>query len=145
MREFRIDDSARVWGSRTLLRRAVDNVVDNAITHNETGGWISVAVRAGGDEAGAVSLVVESGGPVLDQRRVADLARPFRRLGADRTGTGQGSGLGLSIVAAIARAHHGDLDLRPRADGGLRVTVTLPRTDGGAPVKAPGTETGVER
>jgi signal transduction histidine kinase len=137
VRENRIDDSAWVWGSRTLLRRAVDNVVDNAIAHNDPGGWISVAVRAEGDDAGAVSLVVESSGPVLDQRRVADLSQPFRRLGADRTGTGQGSGLGLSIVAAIAQAHHGTLDLRARSDGGLRVTIALPRTDGRATAKAP--------
>lgn len=81
--------------------------------------------------------------PLLDQRRVADLAQPFRRLGADRTGTGRGSGLGLSIVAAITRAHHGTLDLRARPDGGLRVTVTLPRTDGRTTTEAHGTETGV--
>ncbi|MFE6975914.1 sensor histidine kinase [Streptomyces sp. NPDC057682] len=145
VRENRIDDSAWVWGSRTLLRRAVDNVVDNAIAHNDPGGWISVAVRAEGDDAGAVSLVVESSGPVLDQRRVADLSQPFRRLGADRTGTGQGSGLGLSIVAAITQAHHGTLNLRARPDGGLRVTITLPRTDGRATAQAPGAETGVVR
>ncbi|GAA4809113.1 ATP-binding protein [Streptomyces ziwulingensis] len=145
VREDRSDDSAWVWGSRTLLRRVADNVVDNAIAYNDPGGWISVAVQTEGDEAGAVSLVVESSGPVLDQRRVADLAQPFRRLGADRTGTGQGSGLGLSIVAAITQAHHGTLDLRARPDGGLRVTITLPRADGRATAKAPGTETGVAR
>ncbi|MER5434178.1 HAMP domain-containing sensor histidine kinase [Streptomyces sp. NPDC002588] len=145
VRENRIDDSAWLWGSQTLLRRVADNVVDNAITHNDPGGWITVAVRAEGDDGGAVSLVVESSGPVLDQRRVADLAQPFRRLGADRTGTGQGSGLGLSIVAAITQAHHGTLDLRARPDGGLRVTITLPRTDGRATAEAPGTETGVAR
>ncbi|MFI9568437.1 sensor histidine kinase [Streptomyces rishiriensis] len=118
--EGRIDDSAWVWGNQTLLRRAVDNVIDNAIAHNDPGGWISVAARAEGDDPSAVSLVIESSGPVLDQRRVADLAQPFRRLGADRTGTGQGSGLGLSIVAAITQAHHGTLDLRARSEGGLR-------------------------
>jgi signal transduction histidine kinase len=90
-----------------------------------------------------VSLVIESSGPVLDQRRVADLAQPFRRLGADRTGTGQGSGLGLSIVAAITQAHHGTLDLRARPDGGLRVTITLPHTEGRATAEAPNTETSV--
>ncbi|WP_190233108.1 sensor histidine kinase [Streptomyces avicenniae] len=127
VREDRIDDRAWVWGSRTLLRRVADNVVDNAIVHNVPGGWISVAVRAEGDDAG-VSLVVESGGPILDRRRVADLAQPFRRLGADRTGGGRGSGLGLSIVAAVTQAHDGTLDLYARPDGGLRVTVTLPRT-----------------
>ncbi|MFE0579681.1 ATP-binding protein [Streptomyces sp. NPDC058874] len=145
VRENRIDGSAWVWGSQTLLRRAVDNVVDNAIAHNDPGGWIGVAVGAEGDGAGAVSLVVESSGPVLDQRRVADLGQPFRRLGADRTGSGRGSGLGLSIVAAITRAHHGTLDLRARPDGGLRVTVTLPRTDGRATAETPHTERGVVR
>ncbi|WP_229713376.1 HAMP domain-containing sensor histidine kinase [Streptomyces fuscichromogenes] len=145
VRAHRIDDSAWVWGSRVLLRRVADNVVDNAIAHNEPGGWISIAVRAEEDDADAVSLVVESGGPVLDQRRVAGLAQPFRRLGADRTGTGQGSGLGLSIVAAVTQAHHGILDLHARPDGGLRVTVTLPPADGGTRVQAPGMETGVAR
>ncbi|MFI8895467.1 sensor histidine kinase [Streptomyces paradoxus] len=90
----------------------------------------------------------ESGHPAqrtLDQRRLADLTQPFRRLGADRTGTGQGSGLGLSIVAAITQAHHGTLDLRARPDGGLRVTITFPRTDGRATAQAPNTETGVAR
>ncbi|MFF8905066.1 sensor histidine kinase [Streptomyces olivaceoviridis] len=145
VRENRIDDSAWVWGSQTLLRRVADNLVDNAIAHNDPGGWIGVAVWAEGDGAGAVSLVVESSGPVLDQRQVADLARPFRRLGADRTGTGQGSGLGLSIVAAITQAHHGTIDLRARPDGGLRVTITLPGTDGKATAEAPDTVTGAAR
>ncbi|MBK3634116.1 HAMP domain-containing histidine kinase [Streptomyces sp. MBT97] len=145
VRESRIDDRAWVWGSRTLLRRMVDNVVDNAIAHNDPGGWICVTVGAEGDAADAVSLVVESSGPVLDQRRVADLARPFRRLGADRTNAGRGSGLGLSIVAAVARAHHGTLALRARPGGGLRVTVTLPRTSGGATAEVPGAGAGAAR
>ncbi|WP_329124695.1 sensor histidine kinase [Streptomyces sp. NBC_01353] len=154
VREDGIDDSAWVWGSRTLLHRLADNVIDNAIAHNHSGGWIGVEVRPkdGEKEDGsAVTLVIESSGPVLDQRRVADLARPFRRLGADRTGTGRGSGLGLSIVAAIAEAHGGALDLHARADGGLRVTVTLPRTDDrtaaspGTRADAPGTGRDVAR
>ncbi|WP_328665722.1 ATP-binding protein [Streptomyces sp. NBC_00322] len=75
---------------------------------------------------------------------MAELAQPFRRLGADRTGTGRGSGLGLSIVAAITEAHHGTLDLRARPDGGLRVTVTLPHP-GDRATKGPNTETDVAR
>jgi signal transduction histidine kinase len=51
---------------------------------------------------------------------------PFRRLGADRTGSEKGAGLGLSIVASIAEAHGGKLELRARADGGLRVAIELP-------------------
>src|SRR6202044_2130322 len=83
------------------------------------------------------SLVVENGGQVLDQRQVAELAQPFRRLGADRTGSDEGSGLGLSIVAAIAEAHGGTLDLRARPGGGLRVCVDLPAAAATTPAAVP--------
>ena len=89
---------AWVAGSPALLSRMVDNVIDNAVAHNYDGGWIQVTTGANG----FAWLVVETGGPVLDQRQVAQLAQPFRRLGADRTGSDRGAGLGLSIVAAIA-------------------------------------------
>ncbi len=114
-----------VWvtGSHELLSRLVDNVISNAVCHNADGGWIRITTQADGDCA---SLVVENGGPVLDQRQVAGLAQPFRRLGADRTGTDKGSGLGLSIVAAITEAHGGTLDLQARDGGGLRVRIELP-------------------
>jgi signal transduction histidine kinase len=101
----------------------IENVIDNAIGHNPAGGWISVATGADGHHA---RLVVENGGDVIDQQQVAQLGQPFRRLGADRTGSDTGAGLGLSIVAAIASAHRGSLDLYARPEGGLRVSVTLP-------------------
>jgi signal transduction histidine kinase len=116
-------DPAWTWGSRTLLSRVADNLVDNAIVHNADGGWCRIATAA---TDGAARLVVESGGPVLDPAQVARLARPFQRLAADRTGSETGSGLGLSIVAAIAAAHGGRLDLEALAGGGLRATVVLP-------------------
>jgi signal transduction histidine kinase len=116
-------DSTWVAGSQALLCRMVDNVLDNAIGHNRDGGWISITTGADGRLA---HLVVETGGDVLDQEQVSQLAQPFRRLGADRTGSDHGSGLGLSIVEAIAAAHGGALDLRARAEGGLRVSIGLP-------------------
>lgn len=109
-----------VRGSPTLLARLVDNIVDNAVAHNENGGWIEVTGARGAEEA---VLVVETGGQVLDQREVDRLAQPFERLGVERTGS---SGLGLSIVAAVAAAHDGRLTLLARADGGLRVSIVLP-------------------
>lgn len=114
---------ALVQGSRTLLRRMVDNVVDNAIRHNHDGGWIRVAIDA---DHSTARLVVETGGQILDRQQVAQLAQPFRRLGEDRTGSDGGAGLGLSIVAAIAAAHGGALDLQARPEGGLRVSISLP-------------------
>jgi signal transduction histidine kinase len=112
-----------VTGSQPLLCRMVDNVVDNAIGHNRDGGWISVTTGADDHLA---RLVVETGGDVLDADQVSQLTQPFRRLGADRTGSDHGSGLGLSIVEAIAVAHGGTLDLLARPEGGLRVSIALP-------------------
>jgi hypothetical protein len=118
-------DPAGAWvaGSAELIRRMVDNVLDNAIIHNDAGGWIHVS--AASDEAVAC-LVVDNGGDVLDPGLVGELARPFRRFGADRTGSDRGAGLGLSIVAAITAAHHGTLELLARPEGGLRVRIGLP-------------------
>jgi len=123
-----------VAGNETLLGRMAGNVIDNAIGHNTDGGWIRVATEADG---GTARLVVETGGPVLDPARVAELGQPFRRLGADRTGSDGGAGLGLSIVAAVAAAHGGTLDLRARAEGGLRVSIGLPLAAGVAPAGVP--------
>jgi signal transduction histidine kinase len=113
----------RVSGSETLLARMVDNVIENAVRYNEPHGFIIVALEPLGEH---MRLLVESGGPVLERDAVARLAEPFKRLRADRTGSENGHGLGLSIVAAIAAAHNGTLELHARSQGGLRVQITMP-------------------
>jgi signal transduction histidine kinase len=113
----------RVAGSPELIRRMVDNVLDNAIIHNDVGGWIHVSIASCDARA---CLIVANGGSVLDPGLAQELAEPFRRLGADRISSGCGDGLGLSIVAAIAAAHHGTLELLARPEGGLRVCIGLP-------------------
>jgi signal transduction histidine kinase len=128
-----VRDGAWVTGNQTLLGRMVDNVIDNAIGHNHDGGWIRVTTGT----SGFAWMIVETGGPRLDQRLVAQLAQPFRRLTADRTGSGQGAGLGLSIVSAIAAAHGGVLDLQARPEGGLRVGIGLPLAAHAAPAGVP--------
>jgi signal transduction histidine kinase len=115
--------SAWVTGSQALITRMAENIIDNAVCHNTEGGWIRIVSRTA---AGRACLIVENGGPLLDQQQVAGLSEPFRRIGADRTGSDKGSGLGLSIVAAIAEAHGGTVDLQARSAGGLRVTISLP-------------------
>jgi signal transduction histidine kinase len=116
-----------IKGSETLLCRMVENVIDNAVTHNEAGGWIRVTTEV---ERPLARIVVENGGAVLAEDDVDQLARPFRRLGAERTGSDKGTGLGLSIVAAITEVHGGTLDLYARSDGGLRVVIALPLAAG---------------
>ncbi len=115
---------ADVTGSQTLLARMVANLVGNAIRHNQPGGFIDVSTES---DASAARLIVENGGPVLGPGQVAQLAQPFRRLGAERTGSADGVGLGLSIVAAIVTAYRGMLDLQAAPGGGLRVWIELPQ------------------
>ena len=126
---------AWVTGSHALLTRMVANVIDNAVCHNEQGGWIRVEAHSDGLNA---RLVVENGGNLLDERLTADLTQPFRRLGADRTGSDRGSGLGLSIVAAIVEAHEGKVDLRARQGGGLEVSIELPVSPPAGGERTPG-------
>ena len=115
--------AAPVAGSEVLLVRMVNNIIDNAVRHNEPNGWVRVVTGA---DATSARLIVETGGRLLDEQQVRDLAQPFRRIGAERTGSDNGVGLGLSIVAAVAAAHHGTLRLQARDGGGLRVAVALP-------------------
>ena len=100
-------------------------MIDNAVCHNTEGGWIAIMTEACD---GRACLIVENGGEILDQLQVTELTQPFRRIGADRIGSDKGSGLGLSIVAAIAEAHDGTLDLQARPGGGMRVSIDLPTT-----------------
>ena len=116
--------AVEVAGSATLLRRMVENVIENAVRHNQPGGSVELTLTLlNGQQA---RLIIDSSGPMLDQSAVAELAQPFTRLGQDRTGSQNGHGLGLSIVAAVAAAHDGSLELHARAEGGLRVQITLP-------------------
>jgi signal transduction histidine kinase len=117
---------ATTLGDALLLERLVHNLVENGIRHNiGERGWVRVTSRA--HDTDRVELEVTNSGPPVAAYELPFLFEPFRRLGADRVVTAKGAGLGLSIVRAIVRAHSGEVTARPQPDGGLRVTVTLPR------------------
>ena len=116
---------ATVMGEPVLLERLVQNLVENGIRHNVAqDGW--VRVRTGTTPEGWVCLEVSNSGPVVPRYEVPALFEPFRRHGTERL-HGPGAGLGLSIVRAVARAHGGEVRAYARDEGGLIVTVTLPR------------------
>jgi signal transduction histidine kinase len=118
-------DEATVAGNPVLLERLVQNLVENGVRHNiPENGW--VRVRTGTRPDGWVVLEVSNTGPVVPRYEVPGLFEPFHRFGAVRLHS-PGAGLGLSIVRAVARAHGGDVRAEARDEGGLIVTVTLPR------------------
>jgi signal transduction histidine kinase len=104
-----------------LLRRALRNLIDNAVSH---GGSASVRVALKQD---GVALVVEDEGPGMTDEQIGEAVEPFARLEESRNRESGGSGLGLPIARAAAQAHGGELILSRRPEGGLRATIVLPR------------------
>jgi signal transduction histidine kinase len=122
--EVRADlGAAPTVGDPVLMERLAQNLVENAIRHNATGGHVAVRTHTQGD---AAELTVTNTGPVVAPYEVETIFQPFRRLSGERASPDRGFGLGLSIVAAVAQAHGGRVRAVPRDGGGLTVTVSLP-------------------
>jgi len=102
------------------LRRAITNLLDNALRYGETG----VAVRARMDGAMLVLEVLDRG-PGIPAESAERLKQPFTRLETARSGAG-GSGLGLAIADRIVRDLGGLLELLPREGGGLKARIAIP-------------------
>jgi signal transduction histidine kinase len=100
------------------LERAIANLVDNGIRHNEPGGTLEITTRT---KNGTVHLRVANGGATIAPEQAATLTEPCRRLARG----GGGFGLGLSIVNSVIRAHRGRLDVTAPPSGGLVVEGTL--------------------
>jgi signal transduction histidine kinase len=113
-----------VFGDRRLVSILVGNLIDNAIRHNEVSGTATVRTSHSGRGA---TVAVSNSGPVVAEEEVARLCEPFMRSGNRRDSGGEGHGLGLTIVQSIARAHHAELRVRARSQGGLAVDVTFPQ------------------
>ena len=115
--------SAPVYGDRRLVGILVGNLVDNAIRHNVNGGQATVRTSQSGRGS---TVAVSNSGPVVDEEDVEHLCEPFMRSGSARRVHADGHGLGLAIVRAVADAHHAELRVRGRTQGGLAVDVTFP-------------------
>jgi signal transduction histidine kinase len=116
--------AAPVVGDAVLLERLTQNLVENAIRHNHSAGWLSVSTSSSNGQS---QVTVSNTGPIVRPYEIEVLFQPFRRLDRERTAGERGFGLGLSIARAISRAHDGDVTAVPRPEGGLDVTVALPR------------------
>ncbi len=116
-----VPESVELLGRPLGLRRAVSNLVDNALRYAPEGAAVEVVLAV--DQQFAL-IEVQDRGPGIPEDQVDRLKRPFTRLESARTDA-KGSGLGLAIVERIARAHDGSLALLPREGGGLRAVLRL--------------------
>jgi signal transduction histidine kinase len=117
-------------GDPELVERLVANLVDNALRYNVNPGTLEVST---GTTADGALLCVLNTGPTVPADQLDRLFQPFQRLGVDRTHHDGALGLGLSIVQAIATAHGATIQARPRAAGGMAISVTFPGLDNEAP------------
>ncbi|GGV32103.1 sensor histidine kinase [Paenarthrobacter nicotinovorans] len=123
-------DPVVIYANQALLVQLISNLLQNAIRHNEPGGFVQVSVAASTADT-VPRLEILNSGPVVDEQTLAKLTEPFTRAEGRTRSTGSGStgrGLGLSIVSAIAVRLDADLDLKVRPEGGLRATVFFPLT-----------------
>lgn len=112
-------------GRPVALRRAFANLMDNAIAYG--GGCTVRLFPLEGPGDGQVRVDIEDAGPGIPEDEFEKVFTPFYRLERSRSRDTGGVGLGLSTARTIVRGHGGDIALANRAEGGLRVTVTLPR------------------
>ncbi|TCJ15818.1 HAMP domain-containing protein [Parasulfuritortus cantonensis] len=103
------------------LKRCLANLIENAVRY---GGNCRVRVEDGAQE---LRLRIDDDGPGIPDENLELMFQPFRRGENSRNRETGGVGLGLAIARNLARAHGGDVTMANRPEGGLRVTVTLPR------------------
>jgi len=108
----------RVYRGKPLaLKRCMGNLIDNALKYGERA---HLFVE---DSAKAFVLHVEDEGPGVPAQRLETVFEPHVRLSSNQ----QGYGLGLGIARNIAHSHGGEVTLQNLREGGLRVTLYLPR------------------
>jgi len=122
--DVEVPERLDVSGSSSLLQRAVDNMVENALRYAPEGSTITVRASAVGP---AAVVEVLDDGPGFAPEFLPDAFERFRRADDARARVDGGSGLGLAIVLAITRVHGGTATAGNRPAGGAIVTATVPR------------------
>jgi two-component system, OmpR family, sensor kinase len=112
---------AVIEGRPLALKRAFGNLIDNALKY---GASARIAWQVEGD---MLAITITDEGPGIPEERMEEMFEPFTRLETSRSQETGGYGLGLSIARDVIHGHGGQIGLSNRADGGLIVTVSLPR------------------
>ncbi|MGZ0705084.1 ATP-binding protein [Pseudomonas piscis] len=105
-------------GKPLALKRCMGNLIDNALKYGQNA---HLHIE---DDASAFILHVDDEGPGVPEQRLEQVFEPHFRL----AGQQQGYGLGLGIARNIAHSHGGEVSLQNLREGGLRVTLYLPRS-----------------
>ena len=127
-------EQAIINGVPNLIRRAIENVIRNAVHYTAEGTEVEVKLFT---ESGAAALsaakpseqvviVVRDHGPGVPEEALAEIFRPFYRVDEARDREAGGVGLGLAITERAVRLHGGTVEAANAGGGGLEVTISLP-------------------
>jgi two-component system, OmpR family, sensor histidine kinase ChvG len=121
-------DSTIVMGEPGRLARAIDNIIDNAISFSPAGGLVEIAAIHVGDN---ILIRVDDEGPGVPNELREAIFNRFHSVRPKTENFGRHSGLGLAIARAIVEGHDGEIDVADRDDApsGARFTITLPAAD----------------
>ena len=121
-------DSAVVMGKPERLARAINNILDNAVSFSPAGGLVEIAAARVGDE---VRIRIDDEGPGVPPEAREAIFNRFHSVRPEGEGFGRHSGLGLAIARAIVEGHDGEIDVHDRDDApsGARFTIRLPAAD----------------
>ncbi len=118
------DVCGSVHGNPELLRRAVENVLRNAIRYSPEKSPVELTINETPDDA---NIVIRDFGPGVPDEALNRIFDPFFRVEEARNTNGGGSGLGLSIAKRAVHLHRGSITAE-NATPGLRVAIAIPLT-----------------
>jgi two-component system heavy metal sensor histidine kinase CusS len=116
--------TATLAADRTLLRRALSNLLSNAIQASSAGGCVTVAIE---QSSGPVRITVTDEGSGIAERDLPRVFERFHRSEEARKSRPEGSGLGLAIVRSIVDLHGGSISIASQPRRGTSATILLPR------------------
>ncbi len=118
-----LSGSGQIVGDRLMLRRAVSNLLSNALRHTPNDGVVTVQIDE--SDNGLTHVAVENTGSEIPAEHLPRLFDRFYRVDSSRLRTTESSGLGLAITRSIVLAHGGEVDVCS-ANGLTRFTLLLP-------------------
>ena len=126
------DANVLIEGTRELLRRAIENVLRNAIRYTPEGSAVEVSLDTTAEHA---RISVRDYGPGVPDEAIEKIFQPFFRIDDSRTSSTGGVGLGLTIAQRAVSLHDGYLKAE-NVNPGLRVTLEIPLASAGIATKS---------
>lgn len=118
---------AEAWVDRSLLERALTNLISNAVKFSPEGEEVTAAVTRSGQYW---DVAISDRGAGIAPERQDELFQPFHRLHAASHPEIEGSGLGLAFVATVVKRHHGRIEVESAVGSGSTFHLLLPAADG---------------